>query len=271
MPDATYEEQLKAASEAVYKHSVELAHLKRELEEINERQEGLLHFIGHEVKGFLTKDEGAFAALADGDFGALPESLKPFVEQSLAQTRDGVRSVTDILTASNQKKGTVSYTKESFDLKTLVTEIVEKAKPMAEKKGLALALSVGEAGAPYIFGGDKGKIGDNVLRNIIENSINYTPSGTISVSLKKENGRFIFSVTDTGVGISDEDRKNLFTEGGHGKESQKMNVHSTGYGLYIAKNIVDAHGGAIRAESDGAGKGSTFYVELPTTPPAPQS
>ena len=58
--------------------------------------------------------------------------------------------------------------------------------------------------------------------------------------------------------------KNLFTEGGHGKESTKINVESTGFGLYIVKNIVDAHQGRVWAESEGSGKGSQFYVELPS-------
>ncbi len=243
------------------RHEVErLAH---ELEQTNTRQETLIHFIGHEVKGFLTKDEGAFAALVDGDFGKLEDGMKPFVESALAQSRDGVRSVTDILTAANQKKGTISYAKESFDLKQLAMDAIEKAKSMAGEKGLTLSFSADEAGAPYTISGDKAKISDNVLRNIIENSIHYTPSGSIAVSLKKENGKIVFAVKDTGVGITEEDKKLLFTEGGHGKESQKINVHSTGYGLYIAKNIVEAHGGTIRAESEGAGKGSTFVVELP--------
>ena len=113
--------------------------------------------------------------------------------------------------------------------------------------------------------GDKAEIGDHVLRNLIDNSINYTPSGSITVFLKKETGKLIFAVKDTGIGITEEDKKNLFTEGGHGKDSQKINVHSTGYGLYIAKQTVEAHGGAIRAVSDGAGKGSIFTVELSVT------
>jgi len=75
---------------------------------------------------------------------------------------------------------------------------------------------------------------------------------------------FRFSVKDNGIGITPEDMKNLFTEGGHGKESIKTNVHSTGYGLYIAKKIIEAHGGRIWAESDGDGKGSVFFVEFPT-------
>ena len=58
---------------------------------------------------------------------------------------------------------------------------------------------------------------------------------------------------------------NLFTEGGHGKDSIKVNVHSTGYGLFIAKEVVEAQGGKIWAESEGQGKGSTFIVEFPTS------
>ena len=243
----------------------ELEKLTKELQEINARQDILFHFIGHEVKGFLTKDAGAFAALCDGDFGPLPESVRPFACQALAQSRDGARSVTDILTASNQKKGSMTYTKEPFDLKALAAEVTEKLKPIAEGKGLTLTFSADDAGAPYTFAGDKGKIGDNVLRNVIDNSINYTPSGSVAISLKKENDKFVFSVKDTGIGITEEDKKRLFTEGGHGKNSQTVNVHSTGYGLFIAKNIIEAHSGTIRAESEGEGKGATFVVELPVT------
>ena len=115
----------------------------------------------------------------------------------------------------------------------------------------------------YAVTGDKEKLGDNVLRNLIDNAINYTPQGSVEVSLTKRDGKAIVAVKDTGVGISDEDKAHLFTEGGKGKDSNKINVHSTGYGLFIAKGIVEAHKGTIRAESEGPGNGSTFVVELP--------
>lgn len=239
--------------------------LAGELQETNKRQETLMHFIGHEVKGYLTRDAGVFASLVEGDLGKLPDELTPFVERGLAQSRDGALSVENILTASNQKNGKVTYTKAPFDLKETAEATIAKARANAEAKGLALSFSAG-FGAPFMFTGDRAKIGDNVFKNIIDNSINYTPSGSISVSLRKENGKFIFSVKDTGIGITEEDKKNLFTEGGHGKDSQKVNVHSTGYGLFIAKNIVEAHGGTIRAESEGALKGATFIVEFPVSP-----
>lgn len=245
----------------IVQDTLSLKNLTAELQETNKRQEVLFHFIGHEVKGFLAKDANAFAALVDGDFGVLPESLKPFVGQALMQSRNGERSVTDILTASNLKKGTVVYTKESLDLKALTAESVEKARAVAEQKGLTLSFVADESS--YQIVGDRGQIIDHVLRNLIDNAINYTPSGSVTVSLKKENGKIIFAVKDSGIGITEEDKKRLFTEGGHGKDSQKVNAHSTGYGLYIAKNIIVAHGGTIRAESEGAGKGSTFIIELP--------
>ncbi|HUY05126.1 MAG TPA: ATP-binding protein [Candidatus Paceibacterota bacterium] len=235
--------------------------LAEELQETNERQEGLIHFIGHEVKGFLTKAEGAFAALSDGDFGQLPDELKPFVEHSLAETRQGVDSVATILKASNLKKGTVTYAKEPFDLKALAAEAVEKAQTAASQKGLTLTFTADDAS--YQMTGDKAQINDHVLRNLIDNAINYTPSGSIAVSLKRDGAKLVFAVKDSGIGITDEDKRRLFTEGGHGKDSVKVNVHSTGYGLFIAKQITEAHGGTIRAESEGQGKGSTFTAEFP--------
>lgn len=238
----------------------ELAHT---LETANERQETLIHFIGHEVKGFLTKDAGAFAALVEGDLGQLPETAKPFVASALAQSRAGADSVGNILKASNLKRGTVTYIKAPFDLKALVAGAVEKARASAEQKGLKIEF-VSDEGL-YQMLGDASQLNDHVLRNLIENSINYTPAGSITVSLKNEGGKLVFAVKDTGVGISAEDKKRLFTEGGHGAESQRVNVHSTGYGLYIAKQITEAHGGTIRAESEGAGKGSTFIAEFPST------
>ena len=241
--------------------TLSLERLTEELQEINSRQETLIHFIGHEVKGFLTKAEGALAELVEGDFGALSDPAKGFAERALAEARQGVDSVSNILKASNLKKGTVTYTKEPFDMKELVAGVIERAKPAAEKKGLVLSYAAEDTA--YQVVGDKEQINTHVLRNLIDNAINYTPSGSITVSLKKENGKIVFAVKDSGVGITEEDKKRLFTEGGHGKDSQTINVHSTGYGLYIAKQVTEAMGGSIHADSEGAGKGSTFVAEFP--------
>jgi signal transduction histidine kinase len=84
----------------------------------------------------------------------------------------------------------------------------------------------------------------------------------VKVSLSKTGDKVLLAIKDTGVGITRDDMERLFTEGGRGKDSVKVNVNSTGYGLFFAKGIIDAHQGRIWAESQGPGKGSQFYVEL---------
>lgn len=234
--------------------------LAEELTEANKRQETLIHFVSHEVKGYMTKSEGAFAAIIEGDVGVVSPEAKDLAELALAEDRKGVKAVTDILEASNLKSGKVKYEMKSFDVSKLVRTEVENLRREADEKGLKLETKISEG---VTINGDERQIGDYVFGNLIKNSVFYTPSGTVIVSLEKKDGRAVFSVKDTGVGIAPDDKKILFTEGGRGKDAQKVNAHSTGYGLFIAKGIVDAHHGKIWAESAGAGKGSTFFVEMP--------
>ena len=155
----------------------------------------------------------------------------------------------------------MAYKMEPFDFRAAVTEVTEHLKKAADERGLKVDISISREGV-YTVSGDEEKLRQHVIRNLVDNAVKYTPKGTIWVSLKDGDGKIHFSVKDSGVGITPEDMKNLFTEGGHGKDSIKVNVHSTGYGLFIAKQVVDAHGGKIWAESEGQGKGSRFIVEF---------
>jgi signal transduction histidine kinase len=235
---------------------------EKDLEIINKQQENLLHFISHEIKGYLTKSEAGFAAIAEGDAGPISPQVGTIASAALTEVRKGVRTVMDILDASNLKKGTMSYKQNVFDFKDVVVKIVEHLKPAIEEKHLSLTMNIAWEVACKVSG-DEEKIRDHVVRNLIDNAIKYTPHGTITIEVSRKDNTIRFSVEDSGVGITPEDMSLLFTEGGHGKDSIKVNVHSTGYGLFIAKTIIDKQGGKISAESAGAGKGSRFVVELP--------
>jgi signal transduction histidine kinase len=263
MTDPSYEEQLKAANEIVYKHSLELARLKQELELANARQENLLHFISHEIKGFLTKGQNAFAGIVEGDYGKVSDQVKELSQGALGEMRKGVSTVMDILDASNLKKGTMTFNKKTFDLKKDVLQTVTDIQWSALRKGLKVESHFDE-NQTYEIQGDEEKISRHVLRNLADNSVKYTPSGTVTLSLSREGAMVRFTVKDTGVGITHEDMEHLFTEGGHGKDSIKVNVDSTGYGLFVAKQVTEAHGGRISAFSEGEGKGATFMVDLPS-------
>lgn len=235
---------------------------ERELEIANQQQESLLHFISHEVKGYMTKSEAAFASIVEGDMGEVNPQVKDMSHNAMLDVRKGVSMVMDILSAANLKRGTVTFKKAPLDFKAAVVAVVERVRPIIEKKGLTLKVDITPVN--FKLDGDEEKLREHVIRNLIDNAIKYTPRGEVRIDLHRTDHTLQFSVTDSGVGISPDDMARLFTEGGRGKDSLKVNVDSTGYGLYIAKQVVDAHGGTIRAQSRGTGTGSTFIVELPT-------
>ncbi len=238
-----------------------LAKLSHNLEIANAQQENLLHFISHEIKGYLTKGEAAFSIIVEDNKDKVPPAIHEISKDALGEMRKGVVTVMDILDASNLKKGTVAYNRTRFDFRALMEKVVAQQKPIAQQKGLTFDVQV--AGGVYAMEGDEEKLREHVVRNLIDNAIKYTPKGAVTVSLSDGNGKITFVTQDSGVGITSEDMARLFTEGGHGKDSIKTNVHSTGYGLFIAKQIVATHGGKIWAESAGEGKGARFIVELP--------
>ena len=239
------------------KHIEELA---GELEKANKQQIILIHFITHQIKGFLTKSRNIFSMALEGDCGPLPETLRPMIEEGFRSNTKGVNTIQEILNAANIKSGKVTYTMTDVDLKALVEEVAGDLRAGAEAKGLALEISCGSE--PISVKGDRIQL-TNAFKNLIDNSIKYTIKGKVAVSLIKEGDTARFKIEDTGVGIGKEDMARLFTEGGHGTNSTKVNVESTGFGLYIVKNIIEAHHGKVWAESEGEGKGSRFIVELP--------
>ena len=231
----------------------------KDLADSNERQTILIHFITHQIKGFLAKSRNIFSFILEGDLGVISPELKNMATEGLESGTKGVSVVEDILNAANLKTGKVAYTMAEFDLKNLVTETFNELKTSAESRKLNYGLTIPDG--KYLITGDAPQL-KHVIKNLIDNSIKYTPQGSVCVSLVNTAGKIIFEVKDTGVGITPEDKAKLFTEGGRGKDSQKVNVDSTGFGLFIAKGIVEAHHGRIWAESEGADKGSSFKVEL---------
>ena len=232
-----------------------------ELKETTRKQQELLKFISHEIKGHLTKSKAAFAAIVEGDYGPVPQSLDSMAHSELADSQKGVDTVMSILQGSDLEHGTTSIEKKPLDLSTSVRRVVQDFRFDAAQKRIELIASVDDFCAVI---GDIQKLEKHVVRNLIDNALRYTPAGRIEVKLAKRGGMVRLSVADTGVGIAAKDMASLFTQGGKGVESKSINPESTGYGLFIAKQIVETHGGRIWAHSSGPGTGSTFFVELPS-------
>lgn len=239
--------------------------ISNELKIANAQQAEITSFITHQIRGSFTDTLAGLEALKDGDFGKLSPEVNDVVLTLYGVEKKARNELETFLRAQKVGNKTVEYVKKPYDIKESVSQIINQAKVRAEAKGLKYNVNINVD--QHIIVGDQVYL-DQVFSNLIDNAIHYTPQGNIDISLvceKDGDGKDVirFSVKDSGVGITDEDKKVLFTKYGHGKHSRQVNTDSSGLGLFIAKNIVDAHGGKIWAESEGGGKGSTFYVELP--------
>src|SRR3989344_3899151 len=210
--------------------------LREDLEVSNEGQSNLIHIMNHQIKGYLSKSRNIFAELlAEPNYKACTDEAKPMLQEGFKSLTEGVNFITDFLNASNIEKGSYQYKMEPVDFKLLVVEATEKQKDIAKDKGLSLDLQVSEGN--YSMIGDVMQLGQTV-RNLIDNSIRYTPQGNINVQLTMNNKKALLVIKDTGVGISDELKPKLFTKGGRDKDSLKININSTGFGLAFVKGVV---------------------------------
>lgn len=235
-------------------------YLRQQLQVANEGQADMLHIINHQIKGYLTKARLIFDDLLEEKDYNLSEKAIPMVQQGFGAMTEGVDFVKDFLDASNIEKGTFQYDMQSVDFKHVVEKTVHKEESAIKDKGLIFEFKVGDGEYPVT--GDESQL-EQAVRNLVDNAVRYTPHGSMWASLEREGNKAIFKVKDTGVGLSDEVKPKLFTKGGRDKDSQKVNVNSTGFGLAFVKGVVEAHKGRVWAESEGPGKGSTFYMELP--------
>ncbi len=234
--------------------------LREELEIANNNQQLLIRFITHQVKGFFTKSKMVFSSILEGDVGEVSGPVKEIVEQGMDSDNQAVAMVQEILHASSLRSGKMTYNFEETDFTEFVRGIAEMFKDNAVKKGLNLEINLPQE--KIFVKIDKLHL-TQVIKNLIDNSIKYTISGFVKVNLKTNGKKISFSIIDSGIGLSEDDKGKLFKEGGRGEESLRVNVQSTGYGLYIVKKIVEGHGGKVWAESAGRGQGTTFYVEIP--------
>jgi len=246
---------------AMLVNSVEKEILLREkLEKANDGQKNLIHIMNHQIKGYLTIDKNVFAELLTDDFGKVPEEAKDIIKKGLESSNKGVRYVTDILKGASAESGNLTYDIQPINFKEIVSDIIESKKEEIENKKLILTVNIMEGN--YNIMGDSVQLGESI-RNLIENSIYYTPTGNISIDLKSRANKIIFTIKDTGVGIKKEDRDRIFKAGGVGSDSIKINVNSSGYGLAFVKGVIEKHEGKTWFESAGEGKGSQFFIELP--------
>jgi signal transduction histidine kinase len=229
------------------------------LEDLSKLKTEFVSLASHQLRSPLTAIKGYTSMLIEGDYGEINPKAKEIVDRIMESSNNLSLVVEDLLNVSKIEQGGMKYEMIKFDFNDLVIDTVESLSITASQKNLKLICNLNKENNHYV-NGDKEKL-RQVLINIIDNSIKYTPSGQIEINLKRDNGKLLLSIKDTGVGIDPKIISSLFEKFSRG-EGGKLNSSGSGLGLYLAKEIIEAHKGRVWVESEGTEKGSTFFVEI---------
>ena len=230
------------------------------LQELDKQKTEFVSFASHQLRSPLTAMKGYASLILEGDYGPVSDDLKKAAQIIFDSTKTLAAVVDDYLNVSRIELGQMKYDFSIFDLKGLVQDVVDELKPNVEGAGLQLEF-VPKVDGKYDIMADKEKL-KQVITNIVDNSVKYTPHGKIVIGLESVGKKIRLSIKDTGIGISKDTIPKLFSKFSRATNANKTNIRGTGLGLFIAKEIVTAHKGKIWVESEGDGKGSSFYLEI---------
>jgi len=274
--------------------NAKIAAQNQQLEDLSRFKSQLLSLASHQIKSPLAAIKGFASLIADGSYGEVGHRVKEKIVKIQRSADDLIGLINTLLDVRKVEEGKMEYKFEKVNLTEMVAKTVDLLQPLAAAKQLKLTFESAAGAAPTapIFVSADPEKFKQVIQNLVDNAIKYTPSGFVKVELtgtaaapagapasasvaaaasvgaataavaSAPTGTATFSVSDSGLGVSAELIPHLFEEFVR-DERVKKEIRGTGLGLYIARKIVEAHGGKLWAESPGEGKGSTFKVSLP--------
>lgn len=212
----------------------------------------------HDMRTPLTAAIQLLEYFLDGTVGELNEKQHMYLETMKSNNEGLLGLVNSLLTVYKFDAGKVELVKTNFNIKDLIMQRYNELKPLADKKNIEMSVKF-EAPDDTLILADRQEIG-RVIANLCGNAVNYTnPDGKIEILAKEQDGDFVFSVSDTGNGIPQEDIPHLFKRFSQGTSRKRST--GTGLGLYLSRQIIEAHGGKIWLESK-VNKGSEFSFIL---------
>jgi signal transduction histidine kinase len=230
------------------------------LTDLDKQKSEFVSFATHQLRAPLTAMKGYASLILEGDLGAISEDVKNAIVRIYESSNTLTSIVDDYLNISRIELGTMKYSFEKIDLRDLVNDVIGELKPNIEKSKVKFDFDYDKT-KKYMVKVDPNKF-KQIIANLVDNSIKYTPQGEVKVNLALVSGKILFSVKDNGIGIAPEVLPKLFMKFSRATNGSRQNIHGTGLGLFVAKEIVSAHRGRIWAESVGEGKGSSFFVEV---------
>ncbi len=241
--------------------NAELRRANEELKRLDQVKSDLVSMVSHELRTPLATIKEFTAILSDQIAGPVTPDQQEYLGIVKANIDRLARIIDDLLDMAKVEAGRVLLSKGLVPIGPLLDDVLQSLRPLAESRQIAVTLKVPDV-LPGVFA-DEGKI-TQVLVNLLSNAIKYTNGpGQVTVSVEEHPNEVQFNVTDTGVGIAEEDLPKLFEKFQRFQRPPAGDTaKGTGLGLAISKRLVEIHGGRIWAKSRPGG-GSTFSFTLP--------
>jgi len=233
-----------------------------DLIKLDEAKTNFMLVTQHHLRTPLSITMGFLDLLLSGHFGKIPKKVLETIQKSQQSIQKEIEVVDDLLNVSAFQLGHgYVQLQPCVPIKKMLEEIIADLASVAEKKNIYLKFKSGD-NIPEITV-DRKQI-KMALQNIVDNAIKYTKKGGVAVKINSENDKIKIEVKDTGIGMNEKDKKYLFDKPfQRSEEAWSANATGKGIGVYLSAQIIKAHGGDIKAKSEGRGKGSTFNIELP--------
>jgi signal transduction histidine kinase len=236
---------------------------EREAEETQARELRMefLATVSHDLKNPLGTIQSLAFLLLDGDAGALNGQQTDLVRRIHASTRQVINVALNLLDAARIESGKLLLRRAPANLATVVDDALVLARTASELKGLDLQCAV-DADLPLVHI-DAVQI-ERVISNLLGNAIKFTPpGGSVELSVRRAGQQIALVVSDTGPGIPEDELPTLFEKYRQGRNNR---IEGSGFGLFIVKAVVEAHGGTVDISST-VGQGTAVTVYLPVSRP----
>ena len=241
---------------AVYK----LEQANKELQRLDDAKSEFLSIASHQLRTPTTIIKGYISMMQEGSFGKVSKLVKQNLDKVYLATERLLNLIENLLDISRIESGRLEFNMVKVNLTKIAKELKEEFLKRAGEKKIKLSVFAPE-NLPEVTA-DALKIKE-VASNLVDNAVKYTKEGEISLNLHQEGTSVVFSVIDTGIGMSTEEIGRLFNKFVRGDNMSTIHPEGNGLGLYFARVVIENMGGRIWAESAGKGKGSKFCFSLP--------
>jgi len=237
-----------------------LEQANNDLKKLDKAKSEFISIASHQLRTPLTAIKGYLSLIQEGTYGSVSDEVGGAVKKIYSANARIINLVEDLLNISRIESGRMQYQFQEVNMSKVVSDLRDTFINRTNDEGIDFSISLPEEA--MMVKADATKISE-VVSNIIDNSIKYTEKGFVNVDVRRVGGMVTIIISDSGIGIPDHVMPQLFKKFSRGKDPSRLHVDGTGLGLYVCKNILEAHHGRITVTSPGAGKGSTFTIEIP--------